>query len=250
MAFDETFRPTPKINEIETFQLIGKPREFRELRPSNFDGPVAEWADWRMHALGETIVPRHVYIDSLPGGEEHRVAWVYHDGFNPDSATSYCMHHVACDCSLEVDHAETLEERAEIMSNCPSLTTVLQRRAWLVNATYGIDTILNHYTYDAQSEPEEQSPEVRQFLSGAIAQILEHDFRHPESWMANVESGWNLVNLLAVTLQIPPEHVLEYAQQLERMGYVELNDDAVSLSASEKARIQNEQDFQAIIKGF
>jgi hypothetical protein len=241
MAFDETFRFQSRIDEYESFRLIGVTKEYRELQPSNFDGPVAAWAEARMRDLGETIIPRHVYVETLQeSGTQHRVAWVYHDGFNPDTGQSFCMHHVACDCSQEVDAAEDSDEKYEIMANCAALMRVLDKRAWLVNATYGMDNVLNHF-YDQDKSAYEQNSEAQHFVIRAMMYMLEHDYRHPEGWMANVESGWNLINLMALVMRIDPEDVTWYAELLDSQGLVETDGTVVTLSQKLKDTIDAEK---------
>jgi hypothetical protein len=236
MSFDETFRFQPKIEEKEVYELTGEARELRELQPSHFEGPVAEWANERMNSLGETIVPRFVYIDQLPD-EQHRVAWVYHDGINMENAESFKIHHVACDCSGAVDRAETQEEKQEILGNCQSLLRVLDRRAALINAAYGMDNVFDTL-YNSDEPAEEQNSKAQHFAIRSMVYMLEHDYRHPESWMANVESGWMLINLMARVMHLRVEDVQWYAELLESQEIVETDGVAVSLSQDLKDQIE------------
>lgn len=241
MAFDETLRPTPRFDEIEVFELTGEAREVRELHASNFDGPVADWAHERMEKYGETIIPRHVYVESV-GQSEHRVAWIYHDGMElrDDEMVTFCMHHVACDCSPEVEKAETEEEKQEIIGDCPALKNVLRKRAHLVNATYGMDNILS-LIYDQDRPAHEQSSATQHFVIRSILYLLEHDYRHPESWIANVESGWDLINLMANVMQLRPEDVRWYAELLQEEKMVQTDGQVIVLAPKIKKTIDKER---------
>lgn len=248
MAFDETFKPRPNFDEIVVFDLIGRTEQVRELRPSNFEGPVAEWAEERMSKIGETIVPRHVYVDSVDN-KDHRVAWVYHDGIDMETGQSFCMHHVACDCSLEVDRAANEEERQEIIGNCPALVNVLRKRAQFINATYSMDTIIGEM-YDPERPAEKQSSATQHFVVRSLVYVLEHDYRHPESWMANVESGWNMVGLLSNILHLRYEDVQWYAELLASQELVETDGTVVSLSQNVRDTIDADKVLREVASNF
>lgn len=245
MAFDETFRPHPNFDEVEVFTLTGQAKTVRELQPSNFAGPVAEWANERMHNFGETIVPRHVYIEPTASGEEHRVAWIYHDGLDLDAQQSFCMHHVACDCSQAVDNAETPKEKQEIIGNCQPLINVLNKRAWFINTTYGMDNVFSSF-YDPERPAYEQTSEAESFAVSSIMYMLEHDYRHPESWMANVESGWTLINLVAKVMNLHPEDVQWFTELLKTQDLVETDGVVISLSQRFKDGIETERKLREL----
>lgn len=244
MALDETFRPYSKYDELEVFQLIGRAQEVREVRPSDFDGPVAEWADRRMRNIGETIVPRQVYIVPL-AQEDHRVAWIYHDGIDIDTEETFCLHHIACDCSAEVDSAPTEEEKQAIIANCSALTNVLAKRAHFINATYGMDNIFNSI-YDREKPAYEQSSSTQHFAIRSIMYVLEHDYRHPESWMGNVESGWNLIGLLSNIMQLRREDVQWYTELLASQELVETDGVVVELAPKIKQAIDAEKTLREV----
>lgn len=241
MAFDETFRYQPKINEEEVFELIGRAQTVRQLEPSNFEGPVAHWANDRMRRFGETIIPRHVYVEQKPYGKPHRVAWVYHDGFNIDTGVPFCMHHIACDCTPDVDRVDDLEEKQRIMNECDALLPVLDRQAELINYTYGVTKLLEALSFMPGAPMEEQNAEVQNFISRSIVYVLEHDYRHPESWMANVESGWNLINLQARVFQISPADLGWLAEALASQEVVETDGVVIELSQRLKDNIDAEK---------
>jgi|GEM_PF-7108398 len=248
MALDETFRFQPKIDEKVVFELTGEARERRELQPSRFEGPVADWAEKRMRDLGETIVPRLVYSVPTKSGN-HKVAWVYHDGFEISTGEGYCLHHIACDCSSEIEAAESDEQKQEIIGDCKALSQVLGTRADMISSTYGIDTVLNAY-YDPERTAGEQSPEMQEFALRSIVYVLEHDYRHPESWMANVESGWTLVNLMASIMHMRPEDIGWYADMLQENEVVATDGVAISLSQKLKDTIDAERILREVSLGF
>jgi hypothetical protein len=239
MAFDETFRPNPKFDEVEVFRLTGRAEEVRELGPSNFDGPVAEWAAQRMEGLGETIVPRHVYTDYSDTPEGHKVAWVYHDGIDMETGSTFCLHHVACDCYLKAENLSG-EEKEFVLGECESLKRVLEKRAVLVNATYGVANVIDRM-YDHERLAPEQSDETQAFVQGSLLYMLEHDYRHPESWVANVESGWNLIRLLARVMEIRYEDAKWFAADLAEKEMVETDGVVVLLDSKRRAEIDAER---------
>jgi hypothetical protein len=241
MAFDETFRPVPRFDETEVFELIGELGQVRELRPSNFEGPVAEWAEDRMRKFGETIIPRHVYVEPTAEGP-HRVAWIYHDGIEirDGEMVTFCMHHVACDCSPEAEKAESQEEKEEILGSCSALESVIRKRAYLVNATYGMENILSR-NYDHDRPAHEQSSPTQDFVLRSMLYLLEHDYRHPESWIANVESGWDLINLMANVMQLRPEDIRWFAGELQEKKMVQTDGQVIELTQKVKRTIDRER---------
>lgn len=248
MAFGESFSPYPKFDEQEVFEAVGRPETIKKLKPSNFEGPVAHWANDRMRMFGETIIPRQVYVEQPPYKRPHRVAWVYHDGFDVNTGESFQMHHIACDCSGEIDRVDDPEEKQRIMDSCPALLPVIEKQADLVNATYGVDLVLAALPYYGKTPMEEQSPETQHFVTRSIVYMLEHDYRHPESWIANVESGWTLINLMAKIFKIKPEDIEWLAEALATQEVVETDGVVISLSQKLKDTIDADKVIREVAK--
>ncbi len=226
MSFDETLRPHSNFDESVVFELVGKAQEVRELRPSNFEGPVAVWANVREQKFGDTILPRHVYTERS-GDEEHRVAWVYHSGIDFESGETFSDHHIACDCLLEAEQSDSQDPILPL--DCDALRSVLNKRAWFVNATFRIDEVMKVFK-DGKAGDYEQLPAVHDFSVRTIAYLLEHDTRHPESWVGNVITGQHQVSLLSVVMQQPPEIIRWYGELLEQTGLVEFDGETLSLT--------------------
>lgn len=241
MALDESFKSVQLINQWEVFELTGRPRSYRALGPSGFEGPVAEWAEKRMRDIGETIVPRIVYKVNLPDNSVHTVAWAYHDSLDMKTGEGTCMHHVVCDCEPLLEDIEDPEAKALVLGNCVPLKKALQVRSETVNRTLGIAEIFQFFRYKHDADVSRQGDDVRYFIQESIKKILEHDYLHPDSWMANVESGWQHVNMLAMTLGIPPDHLPDYLDQLEDEGHLTQEDVQVRLTNEAIAEIEERQ---------
>jgi hypothetical protein len=232
LSSTESFRPRPKFGEEEVFGLIGKAENVIRLEPANFDGPIAAWANDRMRIFSETIVPKEVYVEQQPFKKEHRVAWVYHEGFSSATGEPFAVHHVACDCSGDVDQVQSFEEKQLIISECPGLMPVIDRHADLIDAAYHTTEILAGLNYTPGTPLREQGKTVRTFVRNSILGFLEHDYTHPESWMANIESGWTISNLMAKIFKLSPEDIDWEVEGLAASG--EVDSDGVHFGLSER----------------
>lgn len=247
MAFDETFKRRVDIDEERVYALTRQAQTVRELQPSNFDGPIAEWADGRMQDYGDTIIPRYVYDDSA-GGRPHKVAWIYHAGVDFDDGESFCRHHIACDCLLESERSGD----AELMFGCNALLSVLNKRAWFINDTYSAQRVLRQIPalpkealFGANSESMEKA-----FAIATMGYILEHDVRHPEAWVGNILDGEHQATLLALILQQDPDEVRENAEIMERNGAAEFDGETIKLSEEEREKIRLDKENRSVIERF
>lgn len=231
MAFDDTFKHRVKIDEEAVFGLTGKAREVLELRPSHFAGPVAEWAEERENQFGDTVIPRHVYME-VQNGKSHRVAWVYHRGYNLDAETDYEEHHIVCDCLLNAERAGEPER----MFECPAVFTTLTKRAAFINFTYKTDEVARAFM-DPDIDDFGQPPKYHEFNIKTMAMVLEHDLRHPESWMANLTNGMHHASSMAVILQLPREVVCWYAKSMEQAGFIDFDGENMCLSEEQQQKI-------------
>jgi hypothetical protein len=249
MSLSESFIDYPMFDETEVREVVGTAKKVRKLGNSEFQGPVAAWANDRMRVFGETIIARHVYVVGLPKGKEHRVAWVYHEGFT-ERSEPFCMHHVACDCSGDIEKADTPEEKQEIVRQCPGLQPALEHQASAVNTALGIEDILYYeLKYYPKAPMEAQNDIVQEFVGASLLHLLENDYEYPRSWIANVESGYTLPNLAAKVLQVPSVDVEWIAQELEDEGQVVFDGQAISLSQRLKDKLDAERTARVIIKG-
>jgi hypothetical protein len=127
MSYDDSFRPRAYIHEHDTFDVIGKPMRIQEIKPNQFDGPIAEWADYRAANFNDKIVP----VITLPEGEGddlHRVSWVYHEWRDNEADSTHAMHHIACDCSIMAE----ISGEPESILECDTLQKTLNLRAGLI----------------------------------------------------------------------------------------------------------------------
>lgn len=95
--------------------------------------------------------------------------------------------------------------------------------------------------YDQDRPAYEQSSVTQHFVIRSMVYLLEHDYRHPESWMANVESGWNLINLMANVMQIRPEDTRWYAGLLQEQKMVETDGQVIALTPKVKRLIDKDR---------
>ena len=250
MAYGESFRTYPTFDDQEVFELTGHSQSVIRLEPNHFEGPVAQWANDRIRKFGETIVPRQVYVEQPPYKRPHRVAWIYHEGRNTETGQEFSMHHVACDCSGDIENANSPQERQEIVDNCPGLVPVLAKQADLVNADYAINQIMEGLPYYQKEPMEEQTPKVQEFVARSILYLLEHDYRHPESWIANIENGWTLTNLMADVLKVKQNDIDWVTSEiLEPEGSITVEGVVISLSQRLKDTIHAERVLREITSG-
>ncbi|MBX4201652.1 hypothetical protein KW803_02025 [Candidatus Saccharibacteria bacterium] len=249
MAIDETFRPRIYFDEQEVFEDIGRATRLRQLQPTNFEGPVAEWAEERTKLFGDVVISRMVFVE--PGKkEDHRVAWVYRSGIDLETEETFARHHIACDCSLEADRDDELER----IFQCQHLMGVLNKRAWQISATYGAEDILRTIP-DLPEEAllgYEHGHEIfgREFSLRALSSILDHDFRHPDSWVANVIDGEHQASLMALIFQQDPAEIHQVAEILERGGVVEIDGDTIMLTEEEKQKIRDDIAYRRFTEEF
>lgn len=231
MAFDDTFKHRIKIDEEVVFGLTGKAKEILEVQPNHFAGPVAQWAEERAEKFGDTVIPRHVYME-VQNGRSHRVAWVYHRGYNLDTEEGYEEHHIACDCLLQIVE----QDRNEVMKECPAIFNTLTKRAAFVNFTYKTDEIARSLANPDLGDFE-QPKTYHEINLKTMAMVLEHDLRHPEAWMANWVNGINHAGSMSVILQLPREVVCWYAENLQEAGYIDFDGENMRLTSEHQEQI-------------
>lgn len=224
MAFDDTFRPRSFIHERDTFLLVGKPTRVHEIRANNFDGPIAEWADYRSTAFNEIVAPVMTFPEGS-GDELHRVAWVYHAERDPGTGEVIRHnHHVACDCSMMAE----LSGEPDSIFECPTLQKTINRRASLIRGTLMLDRIFRA-CIDSEDSRSTVTLNRYDIASETIMWVLQQDKVHPESWMGNVTSGEHSVSLLGLILQEPPEKVRSLVEDLEDDGRIESYGEVIRL---------------------
>ncbi len=215
MAHDESFRPRYYIDEREAYELIGSPRIYREIVSNKFDGPVAEWANYRTALFDDSISPVMTFPEQL-GNDVHRVSWVSHSGKDPETGVPYSQHHVVCDCSLM---AELAGEPGAIF-DCSILQKTLARRAAYWRNELKLDKILRA-CIDSEDGRKNTTLDRQLFETETVKWLLTHDNEHPEDWFGNIVSGEHMVSLIALILQEPPEKVHQIAGNLAEDGYLE-----------------------------
>jgi hypothetical protein len=191
----ESFISQSSFSEAEVQEAIGSAKKVRKLGSNGFDGPIAAWARDRARLFEETIIPRHVYVVELPKNRKHRLAWIYHEGFDK-SNKPFCQHEIACDCSGVIEEIDTPEEAGVVMRDCPGMGPALAQQATAVNRALQIDDILQYaLKYHKETPMDEQSDLVKEFVGSSLVHLLKNDFEYPRSWIANVESGWTMTHL-------------------------------------------------------
>lgn len=217
MAYDDTFKPRYYLHEKETFELLGKPRRIREVRPNNFAGPVAEWADYRTAVYEDKVIPVMTFPEQL-GNDVHRVAWVNHSGYDFETGQDYAQHHIVCDCCLMAE----ISGEPDSIYECSTLQKTLKRRASFLRSTLMLDKILRACT-DSEDGRLKVTLDRRFFAAETIMWLLHQDREHPESWMGNIVSGEHNLSLLGLILQQPPGGVRLLVEDLAEEGRVEFD---------------------------
>lgn len=226
MAFDESFRPRHYIDEHEAFELTGKPRKYREIVPNHFDGPIAEWADYRTVEFKELIVPVMTFPEQV-GGEVHRVSWVFHSGYDAEAETDFSQYHIACDCFLMAEIAGETDSVLE----CSVLQKTINRRAAFWREELKLDKVLRACA-DSEEGRNKITLDRRFFATETIMWLLTNDYEHPESWFGNITSGEHSVSLLALVLQESPDSVRMLVEDLAEDGRLEYDGQETVLLAA------------------
>lgn len=241
MAFDETFRPKLTFDNSTNYDSPA----VRQLQPSNFEGPVAYWAAERTRKFGDGFIPRHVYTEVVDG-QPHRVAWVYHDGIDPDIGETFERHHIACDCMLEAEH----DGEPERMFACEALHRVLNKRAWVISSVYKMEDTMRAIPElpEAALFGGDRASLYDEFSMRSIGYLLEHDVIHPEGWVNNIVDGEHMASLIALIMQRDPDEIREYAERMERAGIIKFDGETIMLTESEKQRIKNDIEFCKLTK--
>lgn len=223
MSFDETFRPSYHFHERDVFDVLGKPLRIREIRPSNFDGPVAEWANYREAVFNDSVTPI-VTIPEGDGDDIHRVSWVHHSWLDRETESMHDQYHIACDCSMMAE----LEGDPDSIFECPTLQKTLNRRASLIRGTLLLDKIFRACR-DSEDSRSQVTLDRQFFVVETIMWIMERDRSHPDSWVGNVASGEHTASLLGLILQEPPDNVRAIAEDLVDEGRLEFDGEIVRL---------------------
>jgi hypothetical protein len=248
MSIAEGFVNAPMYSTDEVAETIGVSKKVRKLESNEFSGPVAAWANDRARVFGETIIPRHMYIVELPKGRKHMVAWIFHEGFT-ERNEPFCMHHIACDCSGDIERTQDLEEKQEIIRDCPGLQPALEYQARAVNSALRIEEMLYYNLgYYPKASMEEQKDAVQDFVGASILHLLKIDYEYPRSWIANIESGMALVNLVAKVHMVAPEDVNWLAEQLQEEDEVATDGQVIALSQVTKDSIDAERTRREILR--
>ena len=215
MAAGGVLRHSVSIDEREVFSLIRRPVEVLELRPSDFAGRVASWAEYAERRYGDSINPVMTYVESGP----HRVSWIHHEGEDWRSGETFSTYHIICDCIAGVE-GNSPRESVDHIVGCRAVLRALQRRAAFVDHTYRTGEILAALR-DPDTGDFEQSNAFHKFAVKTIGSILELDARHPTEWPGNVINGEHRVSVLSTLFQLHPEVVKWYGRLLEESHVIE-----------------------------
>jgi len=215
MASGGVLRHSVSIDEREVFSLIHRSVELLELRPSDFAGRVASWAEYAERRYGDSINPVMTYVESGP----HRVSWIHHEGEDWRSGETFSNYHIICDCITGVE-GNSPRESVDHIVGCPAVLQALQRRAAFVDHKYRTGEILAALR-DPETGDFEQSNAFHRFAVKTIGSILELDARHPKEWPGNVINGEHRVSVLSTLFQLHPEVVKWYGRLLEESGVID-----------------------------
>lgn len=236
MAFDDTFRESISIDPDETYKIcrIRKRAEVFDL--VGFGDPMTDWSK-RASKVGETIIPRQVYLAKMYEQYDHRVAWVYHSQVREDSIEDY--HHIACDCVATMENPN--EEIDEIV-NCPAVLAALEHRAGRVAGVLRTQGVLDFYGKSAGNL--EPKPYTMKTVKALVNFLLNYEQKHPEGWVANTVSGEHQIPLLATIMQIRPYpdpeapdkiSMSSTVQEMDADGSLILHDDGLTVSLPKAA---------------
>ncbi len=237
MSFDDTFRERNLLPRDEVRQVTGINSRAEVLDIAGFGEPMTEWAQ-KAERIGQSIVPRTVYLVSMFEQHEHRVAWVYHSWRLPDSIEE--KHHIACDC---VAYMEDPDDEISDVIECPAVLASLEHRAEAVAKILRIPEVLG------QSGKKEDSATLKRHsiiaAKAMINFVMNYEQAHPEGWIANIESGEHQVPLLSLLMQIQPTRdgltspdrlsMQDIVQEMDIDGSLVLHDDELTVSLPQAA---------------
>jgi hypothetical protein len=218
--------------EIPQFQGDGETIVSYVMDPKNpstdpamklyMNSDIWAWADEReLTYYGELIQPKAMYI-KVTDDDMHHVAWVRHKGVREIGGLreAYDLHHVVCDC---VSMHEDSDSRLEAVFECEGVRKVLAKRAEDVGQTLQAYELIAHYLGLSESELEVRfSPEqIQQIIGTSVVHMLETDFLHPETWMANMRSGALVVSAVARTLQLERQEIIPTLDTMRANGIVD-----------------------------
>lgn len=231
MAFDDTFRERNIVPSEEVYEMCRIKSKAEVLDLAGFGRPMSEWAN-RLQDLGQTIVPRTVYIAELYEQYEHRVGWVYHSWRKPDEIEE--VHHIACDC---VGNMNDTDEQMHEIADCPAVLAALEHRAGRVAQILRTKEVLGNYGKPEGSTKLQPSRSIT--AKALINFVMNYDQEHPEGWVANTMSGEHQVPLLGLLLQIEPYRdseepgkltVQDIVEEMDQDGSLCLHNDGVTVS--------------------
>jgi hypothetical protein len=204
---------------------------------------AAWWAYERTGKYSEIVEPELLYV--TPNDEMHRVVWVKHVGVREnrlDQLVPYSVHHVVCDCAAEID--TTLEEEEKTTGfprstiSCEYVQNVLTQRAGELATRNRIQDVLGTYTLFDEEEQDFRLTGLGQELTiRAIAQLMEVDKLHPETWVANRVSGLHEVGLLAAFVGYGTEEIMPLLEMMEQGNIINISGDEVKLTPEQLVKI-------------
>lgn len=194
----------------------------RVVAIGGLEGPIGEWAEYRTRKFGEKIVSKFLYPEEV-GGRLHRVAWLERKGIETEKGTPFHLHHIACDCIVEVEDDWTT------IFSCPGVHSALNHRAIVVAGQYGFNEIAAYFKTAEDGFPE-LTEKGKALAAATITALLERDKYHPSSWVANLVSGQHEVSLLAIIMNEHPDLVRELVREMEDSGLISVEGESVELS--------------------
>lgn len=219
--YDDSFRERDFVPEEQVEQICKIKSKAEVLNLAGFGEPMSEWAT-KAEELGQTIIPRTVYVTQVYEQYEHRVAWVYHSWRKPDEIEE--LHHIACDC---VGFMEDPDEQIHEIAECPAVLAAVEYRADKVAEILMTREILHNFGKPEQKTTIEPTRIVT--AKAVINFAMNYDQVHPEGWIANMVSGEHQIPLLALLMQVEAYKSDEDSERLSVQEIVEEMDEDGSL---------------------
>jgi hypothetical protein len=222
--------PSPPDEEAVLYVFNAAPLDEARQVGIYAESGIAAWAEARSEKYLEIVKPQLMYV--YPN-MEHSVAWVNHLGMtgfvDDDTLTHFSTYHVVCDCAAETPKTPN----PGINWGCEYLEGALLQRANDLGDGKSARAVLDSLTiFDEDALDFRLTAIGREVAIKFIANILETDKRHPETWMANRTTGLHEVDKLATFLGRGTEEVFPLLELMEEGNIVTISGDKVTLKAS------------------
>jgi hypothetical protein len=206
--------------------------ESRQISEELFNGDLLEWAARRAKYFGDYIVPKVIYIETSEG-QQHKVAWVEHNGVNLLANETFHNHHVVCECVLCKNFNDG--NGGINTTLCDTMTHALDARAEAIGRGYRsvIEASQNQGALNVLTGSKETARlfDIETMSMTAIEKVLHDDNAHPEVWHGNPISGSLPVEQAQIITGQPHEVVLHCVELLHERGRVDFDGENLRIAA-------------------